>query len=140
MSTKNSTQTRIHSNRVADSRILGCNCHIYVPRWTKKLFSVAGTWTRVSRVRAEYPNQLDYNGSFNVHIFYSLYIYWELNSQPPMLRLRSNFTSVCLFRVSLVDVWWPTSFLMVILNLSIQNSVNFFSYFWYEFIDFFLSK
>ena len=24
--------------------------------------SVAGTWTRVSRVRAEYPNQLDYNG------------------------------------------------------------------------------
>ena len=27
-----------------------------------KKFSVAGTWTRVSRVRAEYPNQLDYNG------------------------------------------------------------------------------
>ena len=25
--------------------------------------SVAGTRTRVSRVRAEYPNQLDYNGS-----------------------------------------------------------------------------
>ena len=24
--------------------------------------SVAGTWTRVSRVRAEYPNHLDYNG------------------------------------------------------------------------------
>ena len=27
-----------------------------------KKYSVAGTWTRVSRVRAEYPNQLDYNG------------------------------------------------------------------------------
>ena len=24
--------------------------------------SIAGSWTRVSRVRAEYPNQLDYNG------------------------------------------------------------------------------
>ena len=29
----------------------------------KKKNSVAGTRTRVSRVRAEYPNQLDYNGS-----------------------------------------------------------------------------
>ena len=28
----------------------------------QKKASVAGTWTRVSRVRAEYPNQLDYNG------------------------------------------------------------------------------
>ena len=28
----------------------------------KKNISVAGTWTRVSRVRAEYPDQLDYNG------------------------------------------------------------------------------
>ena len=28
--------------------------------------SVAGTWTRVSRVRAEYPNQLDYNGLLKV--------------------------------------------------------------------------
>jgi hypothetical protein len=27
--------------------------------------SVAGTRTRVSRVRAEYPNQLDYNGFVN---------------------------------------------------------------------------
>ena len=26
------------------------------------LYSVAGTWTRVFRVRAEYPDQLDYNG------------------------------------------------------------------------------
>ena len=24
--------------------------------------SIAGTWTRVARVKAEYPNQLDYNG------------------------------------------------------------------------------
>jgi hypothetical protein len=33
-------------------------------RWPKiKINSVAGTRTRVSRVRAEYPNQLDYNGS-----------------------------------------------------------------------------
>ena len=24
--------------------------------------SIAGSWTRVSRVRAEYPNELDYNG------------------------------------------------------------------------------
>ena len=28
----------------------------------KQKVSVAGTRTRVSRVRAEYPNQLDYNG------------------------------------------------------------------------------
>ena len=28
--------------------------------------SVAGTWTRVSRVRAEYPNQLDYNGLLTI--------------------------------------------------------------------------
>ena len=28
----------------------------------KKTISVAGTWTRVFRVRAEYPDQLDYNG------------------------------------------------------------------------------
>ena len=34
------------------------------PKKQKKFsnISVAGTWTRVSRVRAEYPNQLDYNG------------------------------------------------------------------------------
>ena len=32
------------------------------PTATKRKFSVAGTRTRVSRVRAEYPNQLDYNG------------------------------------------------------------------------------
>jgi hypothetical protein len=36
-------------------------------RWAAKTLkkirnSVAGTRTRVSRVRAEYPNQLDYNG------------------------------------------------------------------------------
>ena len=24
--------------------------------------SIAGSWTRVARVKAEYPNQLDYNG------------------------------------------------------------------------------
>ena len=24
--------------------------------------SIAGTWTRVARVKAEYPNQLEYNG------------------------------------------------------------------------------
>ena len=29
--------------------------------------SIAGSWTRVSRVRAEYPNQLDYNGSRWTH-------------------------------------------------------------------------
>ena len=28
----------------------------------RDLLSVAGTWTRVFRVRAEYPDQLDYNG------------------------------------------------------------------------------
>ena len=28
----------------------------------KQKNSVAGTWTRVFRVRAEYPDQLDYNG------------------------------------------------------------------------------
>ena len=26
--------------------------------------SNAGSWTRVSRVKAEYPNQLDYNGTY----------------------------------------------------------------------------
>jgi hypothetical protein len=30
---------------------------------TRQKNSVAGTRTRVSRVRAEYPNQLDYNGA-----------------------------------------------------------------------------
>ena len=41
----------------------------------RDLFSVAGTWTRVFRVRAEYPDQLDYNGfvedmsnSFNIAV------------------------------------------------------------------------
>ena len=27
--------------------------------------SNAGSWTRVSRVKAEYPNQLDYNGTYS---------------------------------------------------------------------------
>ena len=39
-----------------------------------KIFSVAGTWTRVSRVRAEYPNQLDYNGEDISKIFLKLII------------------------------------------------------------------
>jgi hypothetical protein len=34
----------------------------------KKKHSVAGTWTRVSRVRAEYPDQLDYNG-FDIQMY-----------------------------------------------------------------------
>ena len=34
--------------------------------------SVAGTWTRVFRVRAEYPDQLDYNG---LVIIFSIYFY-----------------------------------------------------------------
>ena len=33
----------------------------------KNKSSVAGTRTRVSRVRAEYPNQLDYDGFVNGH-------------------------------------------------------------------------
>ena len=43
----------------------------------KKPISVAGTWTRVSRVRAEYPNQLDYNGwcflSSTIYIINTIY-------------------------------------------------------------------
>ena len=47
------------------SFVLDGGRHIF--RWQKikgekKISSVAGTRTRVSRVRAEYPNQLDYNG------------------------------------------------------------------------------
>ena len=43
---------------------------------SRKRDSVAGTWTRVSRVRAEYPNQLDYNGlviwatKININLFW----------------------------------------------------------------------
>ena len=32
--------------------------------WDYNIGSIAETWTRVSRVRAEYPNQLDYNIGF----------------------------------------------------------------------------
>ena len=42
----------------------------------KSKSSVAGTQTRVSRVRAEYPNQLDYNGLL-VHNFYYSILYVE---------------------------------------------------------------
>ena len=35
-------------------------------KYSKNLNSVAGTWTRVFRVRAEYPNQLDYNGMLTI--------------------------------------------------------------------------
>ena len=31
--------------------------------------SNAGSWTRVSRVKAEYPNQLDYNGTYTKNKF-----------------------------------------------------------------------
>ena len=31
-------------------------------------YSNAGSWTRVSRVKAEYPNQLDYNGTYSAII------------------------------------------------------------------------
>jgi hypothetical protein len=39
-----------------------------LPNKTHKKSSVAGTRTRVFRVRAEYPDQLDYNGSLVIHI------------------------------------------------------------------------
>jgi hypothetical protein len=59
--------------RLGPSEIFLSSCWVLVPRPTKghqkgqkersgKKNSVAGTRTRVSRVRAEYPNQLDYNG------------------------------------------------------------------------------
>ena len=34
--------------------------YVHVHRWTQN--SATGTRTRVARVRAEYPNQLDYSG------------------------------------------------------------------------------
>ena len=37
--------------------------HIWVPRQQVFPYSATGTRTRVARVRAEYPNQLDYGGS-----------------------------------------------------------------------------
>ena len=50
----------------------------------QRLNSAAGTRTRVTRVRAEYPNQLDYGGfagaSNRVHILYRM-AHMEGNSQ-----------------------------------------------------------
>ena len=39
---------------------------------TRKKDSVAGTQTRVSRVRAKYPNHLDYNGLVGCHVGHKL--------------------------------------------------------------------
>jgi hypothetical protein len=44
-------------------------CDHPLPNKTHKKSSVAGTRTRVFRVRAEYPDQLDYNGSLVIHVF-----------------------------------------------------------------------
>ena len=41
---------------------------VFLPHWGRPKDSAAGTRTRVARVRAEYPNQLDYSGDVSEYL------------------------------------------------------------------------
>ena len=60
----------------------------------KRKDSVAGTRTRVSRVRAEYPNHLDYNGIMNVKILYKYLTKIKLSEGLPLLLLFFSYREI----------------------------------------------
>ena len=68
--------------------------------------STAGTWTRVMRVRAAYPNHLDYSGHFNIpHSANKIGQYWG-PSLKSGIRIRLPITTLQYKQITslLVDV------------------------------------